>query len=209
VAKIFRLQKIASYLYHYVHFHMIFELVYFTGGQNCIDNPRIYQNGSHASFPGRQVIVPNASINCTVRITRVAVSMAFGGFLDGNLPLVQIWRPTSPGSGVYDRVVEMKLSEGTFLNGNSGYYLAISPFSHQSDFQRGDVVGYYQPKSPLRTIWTSNTNGYTSYSNNVNSSSNTIDISNVDNVETDRQPLIELQYGKYTETYLHIRKVLT
>ena len=47
-----------------------------------------------------------------------------------------------------------------------------------TDFHSGDVVGYYQPSFPRRTIWNINTTGYTSYSNNVNNLSNTIDIMN-------------------------------
>ena len=173
--------------------------MYITGGQNCIDKPDIYQNGSHTSFPGRQVIVPNVTINCNVRITSVAASMNFGGFMPGDLPLVQIWRPSSPGSSVYNRVAQIQLSEGTLLDGISGYYATIVPVSDLPDFQPGDVIGYYQSESPLRTIWNVETSGYTSYSNNVNSPSITIDIDNVDNVETERQPLIELDFGKYTE----------
>ena len=175
--------------------------IYITGGQNCVDNPDIYRKGSHTSLPGRQVIVLNATTNCNVRITTVAASMNFGGFMPGDLPLVEIWRPSSPGSSVYNRVAQIQLSEGTLLDGISGYYATIVPVSDLPDFQPGDVIGYYQSESPLRTIWNINTSGYTSYSNNVNinSPSNTIDIDNVDYVETERQPLIELEFGKYTE----------
>jgi len=173
--------------------------MYITGGQNCIDNPDIYHNGSHTSLPGRQVIVPNATINCNVRITSVAASMNFGGFMPGDLPLVQIWRPSSPGSSVYNRVAQIQLSAGTLLGGISGYYVTIIQVSDLPDFQPDDIIGYYQSESPLRTIWNVETSGYTSYSNNVNSPSITIDIDNVDNVETERQPLIELDFGKYTE----------
>ena len=174
--------------------------IYITGGQNCIDNPDINQNRSHTSFPGRQVIVPNASINCNVRITGVVVSMNFGGSMPGDLPLVQIWRPSSPGSSVYNRVAQAQLSGGTLIGGISGYYITIVPVSDLPDFQPGDVIGYYQSESPSRTIWNINTSGYTSYSNSASSPSITIDINNVDYIETDRQPLIEVNFGKYTET---------
>ena len=64
------------------------------------------------------------------------------------------------------------------------------------DFQSGDVVGYYQPLPARQLVWNNETSGYTSYSYNTNSPATIINISDVDNVENDRQPLIELQYGK-------------
>jgi len=95
--------------------------MYFLGGQNCIDNPEVNQQGNYSSIAGRQVIVPNASINCNIRITGVAVSMNSGGFRDGDLPLVLIWRPSSPRSSLYNRVAQIQLSNGTLFGGSSGY----------------------------------------------------------------------------------------
>jgi len=169
----------------------------FSGGQSCIENPDVNRAGDHTSLTGVQVIVPGASINCDVRITSIAVSMHFGGYINGGLPLVQIWRPSSPGSSVYNKVAQAQLSAG-YLMGNSthGYYFQHLTVNGTADFQSGDVIGYYQSSIPLRTIWNIETNGFISYSNNANSPATTIDISDVDNVENKRQPLIELLYGK-------------
>jgi len=170
----------------------------FSGGQSCIDNPDVYQRGSHASSRGVQVIVPSTSINCAVRITGIAVSMNFGGFRNGGQPLIQIWRPSSPESNVYNKVAEVQLSARILIgNFTSGYFLENFTVNGTADFQSGDVIGYYQSSSPLFTIWNIETSGYTSYSNNTSSPATTINISDVDNVENDRQPLIELQYGRH------------
>jgi len=143
------------------------------------------------------VIVPSASINCTGRITGIAVSMEWIGLLTENYPIIQIWHPSSPGSSVYNRISQATVSLGT-REGNFGnfYYIYRFPVTNFIDFQPGDVIGYYQPSQPRRVIWNIQTSGYTSYSNSVNSPSNTIDINNVDHVERDQQPLIELQFGK-------------
>ena len=177
---------------------LIVVLLYTIGGQSCINNPNVNQRGSDLIDSGRQVIVPSARINCTGRITGFVVSMAFiGHFISNNFPRIEIWRPSSPGSNVYSNLGSVTLSRGTFIgDSTSGYYLLRLSIINSTDFQFGDVIGYYQPSQPRRVIWNINTIGYTSYSNNVNSPSNTIDINDVDNVETDMQPLIELQFRK-------------
>ena len=149
---------------------------------------------------GSQVIVPSASINCDVRIIGLIVSMNFGGFSNGGLPFFQIWRPSSPGSSVYSRIYQAQLLDGIFLgNPHNGYYFGNFVLRNPAEFQSGDVIGYYQSSMPLRTIWNIETSGYTSYNNNANSPATTINISDVDNEENDRQPLIELLYGKSTK----------
>ena len=176
---------------------LIVVLLYPVGGQSCINNPNVNQRGSDLIDSGRQVIVPSARINCTGRITGFVVSMMFTGHNTNNFPRIQIWRPLSPGSSVYNSLGYVTTSRGTLIGDfSSGYYLWRMQTTISFDFQFGDVIGYYQPSRPRRLIWNINTSGYTSYSNNVNSPSNTIDINDVDHVERDRQPLIELQFGK-------------
>jgi len=144
---------------------------------------------------GRQVIVPNASISCTGRITGIAVSMGFSGSFSDEFPTIQIWRPSSPGSTVYSNIAQVQLSSGIAV-GHPVYFLSNMSTNFPMDFQSGDVVGYYQPLPARQLVWNNETSGYTSYSYNTNSPATIINISDVDNVENDRQPLIELQYGK-------------
>lgn len=145
------------------------------------------------------MIVPNASLNCNGRITNVAVSMELILF-GSNLPLFQIWHPTSINSNSYTIIGEVQLPTGDRIGNpfTSGYYYASISLnsSSQIEFQSGDVIGYYQPSNPRRRIQSIQTSGYASYSSTVTSPLTSIDINNVDNIETDRQPLIEIAFGK-------------
>ena len=121
--------------------------------------------------------------------------MAFGD-LGNNPPMIQIWRPLFPGSTVYSNLGQVRIPSGTFKAFNHLFVNLTISNSDDIDFVPGDVIGYYQPLNATRLIWSIQTSGYTSYSNNVNSARNRIDISNVDNVDTNQQPLIELSFGK-------------
>jgi len=124
--------------------------------------------------------------------------MEFIGHTTNNFPRIQIWRPSSPGSSVYNRISQATVSQGiTLSDSGNRYYFNRFPVTNFIEFQPGDVIGYHQPSLPRRVIWNINTSGYTSYISNTNHSNiTTIDINNVDQMEHDRQPLIELQFGK-------------
>jgi len=175
-----------------------------TGGQSCVDNPDVNQPGIRSTNidGGRQVIIPNATFKCNGRISRIAVSMEPLGTPTNNYPEIQIWRPSSP--GIYNRVAQEQLGFGNKSGSSVIYYIINKPINSLIEFQIGDVIGYYEPLSPRRLISSIQSSGYTSYiKNNLNSPSNTIDINNVDHVETDRQPLIELYFGKYASKLKH------
>ena len=144
------------------------------------------------------MIVPSARFNCNGRITNVVVSMTVQPF--DNLPLFQVWHPTSLNSSVYNKSGEVQLPEGEFIPVGPGrnYHSARLSLnsSSQIEFQSGDVIGYYQPSSPWWSIGSILTSGYTSYSNTVTSPITSIDTSNVDNTEASRQPLIAVMFGK-------------
>ena len=172
----------------------------FSGGQSCVNNPNVNQRGSASIASGRQVIVPSARFNCNGRITNVRVSMQSIIF-DNNFPLFQVWHPTSPNSSTYNKTGEVQLPAGEFVRVGAGrnYHsanLSLNSSNSQIEFQSGDVIGYYQPSNPRWLIWSIQTSGYTSFSNTVTSPTTSINISNVDNTDTDRQPLIELMFGK-------------
>ena len=123
------------------------------------------------------------------------------GNMADNIPLFQVWHPTSLDSNMYNKIHEVQLPMGDRVNLRSGlgaYYFACLSLnrSSQIEFQSGDVIGYYQPPDPRRLIWSVSTSGYTSYSNNVTSPSTSIDINNVHNAEINRQPLIDIIFGK-------------
>ena len=145
------------------------------------------------------MIIPNARFNCNGRITNVAVSMSGQIATGSNYPLFQVWHPTQLNSSTYSKIDEVQLTGGNYINiYNRGYYYANISLNRNSriEFESGDVIGYYQPSNSRRLIWSIQTSGYTSYSNTVTSPSTSIDINNVDNIETNHQPLIEIIFGK-------------
>ena len=178
------------------------------GAQTCVSNPNVNQRGENAIDDRIQVIVPNANFNCNGRITNVRVSMT--GVFRNTLPYFQIWRPSSLNSTMYNIHYEVQLPSGNFINPpgdrfRNAYYSASLSLdsSSQIEFQSGDVIGYYQPSNPrlLRSI---QTRGYISYINTVSSPSTSFDISNVDSVRTDLQPLIEITFGKISPVAMYI-----
>ena len=117
-----------------------------------------------------------------------------------NLPLFQVWHPTSLNSSTYNKIGEVQLPPGDFVAVGVGrtYFHANLPLNGNSqiEFQSGDVIGYYQPTNSQRSIGSIQTSGYTSYSNNVTSPLTSIDISTVDNTDNNHQPLIAVMFGK-------------
>ena len=170
----------------------------FAGGQTCVNNPNVNQRGQQSVSSGRQVIVPRAAFNCNGRITDIAVSMR--GWFGSNVPLFQVWHPTSLNSTTYNKTGEVQLPVGNFILSSSltvYYYASLSlNNNNQIEFQSGDVIGYYQPSNPARVLWSIQTNGYISYSNTVSNASTLIDINNADNSDNNHQPLIEVMFGK-------------
>ena len=161
-----------------------------SGGQTCVNNPNVNQRGDVSIGSGRQVIVPSARFNCNGRIISVAVSMRgqFGNNVI-NVPLFEVWRPTSPNSTDYNRIGDVQLPAGNFVL--DGFYFTANlslNSNNQIEFQSGDVIGYYQPSDPSRLVWSIQTSGYTSYSNSVTAPSTSININNINNTETNRQP---------------------
>ena len=119
---------------------------------------------------------------------------------EGNLPLFQVWHPTSLNASTYYKIGEVRLPEGDFVavGADRNYDQANVSLNGTSriEFQSGDVIGYYQPSLSQRLIWSIQTSGYTSYSNNVTSPSTSIDISTVGNADNNHQPLIAIMFGK-------------
>ena len=170
-------------------------------GQICTNNPSVNQRGERSIDIGRQVIVPSAAFNCNGRIKNIAVSMWWGWF--DELPLFQVWRPTSLTSNTYNKTTEIQLpagiERGSFFFGTN-YYFANTSLNRNDwvEFQSGDIIGYFQPSNPQRGIWSIQTSEYTSYTNTVTSPLTSIDTSNAD-VVSNSQPLIEVTFGKFMQ----------
>ena len=202
--------RIASCMKYCIHSY-VYSYIKFSGGQTCLNNPNVKQRGQVTINDETQVIVPDARFNCNGRLTNVAVSMKH--WLSENYPMFQVWRPSFQ-SDNYNKIGEVQLSDGNLKVVDKGSYIYADislNSSSQIEFQSKDVIGYYQP-SNSRLIWNTKISGshtqYTSYSNNVTSPLTTMDISHVDNVYDNYQPLIEVMFGKilqycYTAKCMH------
>ena len=117
-----------------------------------------------------------------------------------DFPLFQVWHPTSLNSTIYNKIGEIQLPAGVFVavGVNRNYYSASVSLNSNSqiEFQSGDVIGYYEPSSSRRLIGSIQTSGYTSYSDTIATPLSSIDTNNVDNIDANRQPLMEVTFGK-------------
>ena len=156
------------------------------------------------------MIVPQYAFNCGGRVTRFAASLKYSDS-KGNLPIVQIWRPSSHHSTVYNKVFEEQIANFTQKGSLHVADIKISD-SNLIEFQPGDVIGYYQPSNLQFAIRNYQTDGYISYV--TSDAYNSITKINVNDSTAinQRQPLIEVLFGKEScllscsLCYLHIKK---
>ena len=167
------------------------------------------QSGNVDSRDGRQVIIPRSSFSCNGRITGYLISLdqKNGNNVEG-APTVQVWHPASPTE--YTRVnsecpvTDNDISMMTGTGGNEYYLGAVScTGNNRIEFQSGDVIGYHQGDSVRYRLWSVNNNGYTAYYyNNVPNPLNTFNINDADDTGNNRQPLIQVMYGKIIDVTL-------
>ena len=83
------------------------------GGQTCTDSVNIEQNAYGTQLARtRLVIIPRFNFTCNGRITgirararaRVRVSLS-----NSIYPFIQVWRPSSVGSTIYNKIGEVQL----------------------------------------------------------------------------------------------------
>lgn len=168
------------------------------GQKGCVYDPGdgFYTHTGRSVSRGRQVIVPSLTFKCYGRIDHI-VSVVINASQSGDdLPVFQIWRPSSFGSNMYNRIGQIRFPAGSNLH-TKFYFTTAIPMNHQMEFQPGDVIGYYQPSSPHRLLWSIKETGYVSYSNNASSATATIDTSNIDYVDNDLVPFFRVFIGEY------------
>ena len=147
------------------------------------------------------MIITSSSFSCNGRVTGYLISLQLNNSSESGYPSVQIWHPTS--STEYTRVdtdctltasdISMMMDE----NGNDYYLGNVSCAGNNTiEFQSGDVFGYHQSRAVRYQLWSIGSNGYTSYYRNTNIPLNTFTISNDVQSVSNRQPLIEVMYGK-------------
>ena len=132
----------------------------------------------------------------------------------GEYPTIQIWRPIVQNSTIYDKVGTVcTLTADDIINTTTNelsYHLANMSCTgdNRTEFQSGDVIGYYQYNSSHSQLLSVVIEGYTSY--RINSSLTSLTSINISLFNTLRsiQPLIQVMYGKVVKHNYAIIKAI-
>ena len=171
-------------------------------GQSCIDVVDVNQQGANILSTSGLVIVPEYNFSCNGRITGYLIRLeGNANSTDLEYPSIQVWRSNST---IYNKVGTCILTADDIVNitkleNGSLYHLENMSCTgdNRTEFQSGDVIGYYQNNSSHYQLLNINaTEGYTSYYSSKNSLLTSINISNVDYAYKSTQPLIQVMYGK-------------
>ena len=149
------------------------------------------------------MIVQGTDFSCNGRITGYLISLE-GASSSGDYPIVQVWRCHRTNQQLYNRVNTLCALTGSNITSRGDYYLGnVSCTGNERvEFQSGDVIGYYHANEVQYLLWTTDTTGYTAHQRDVNSPLDTFNINanNVDEI-VNRQPLIQVMFGKINITY--------
>ena len=133
------------------------------GGQCCTDSVNIKQNGNREFFDNRLAITPRLNFTCNGRITNIRARVRRVN--DGSsYPFFQVWRPSSVGSTIYNKINEVQLQSNQ-VTGSGTYRTANITLTSDNtiEFQSGDVVGYYHPRNARYRVRDIETDGYILY----------------------------------------------
>ena len=167
------------------------------GGQFCIDSIDIQQNGDNALGRNNTAIIPRLNFTCNGRITGITAKLWFSDKYS-EYPFFQVWRPTSVGSTMYNKIGEVQLQSNDQVNevgGNIRVANVILIGNNTIEVQPGDVVGYYHPPDARYLVTDLSTNGYSLYQ--FRGSHESVDLNNAIESNNERQPLIQFTIGKH------------
>jgi len=156
----------------------------------------VLQRGTSTQNTESQVIVPRSSFSCDGRVTGYLISLDQLSSDSGDYPSIQVWHPS--GSNNYIEISCYTLTQND-ISSMKNYYLANISFTgaDRIEFQSNDVIGYHLPNTLRYTMWNIVTTGYTSFSISASSPLSSFRTDNDNNnVDSDRQPLILVLYGK-------------
>jgi len=169
----------------------------------------VNQEGTNKQNTDSQVIVPESDFCCDGRVTGYLISLDQLSSDSGDYPSIQVWRPS--GSNNYIEISRYTLTQNDISSMNN-YYLANISFTgaDRIEFQSGDVIGYHLPNTLRYTVWNIETTGYTSFSISASSPLSNFRTNRAENMDPDRQPLIQVLYGKslFTSMYLHFQQLI-
>ena len=173
------------------------------GGQTCTDSVNIQQIGTVLGRD-RLAIIPRLNFTCNGRITSIRARVSFSNRRRDNRSFqLQLWRPSSVDSTVYNKVNDSEVqlqSNSQVTTGSSNLPEAniILTGDNTVEFQSGDVVGYYHPPDARYQVVTLETDGYRLYRFNLDRSSvpTSVNLNNANGNFNNAQPLIQFTIGK-------------
>ena len=182
----------------------LLDFVHFLGGQTCIDNVDIIQNGVSHTNNNRLAIIPRLNFTCDGRITGIMAKVRKRSINDRDgYPYFQVWRPLSDSSMRFIKIDEVQLQESQVFNctcetDSETYciaYISLNGCGKILEFQTGDVVGYYHPRKSLYQVRTTQDFEYNLY--RFNGSFAMINLSTVNQswISKDQRPLIQFEIG--------------
>ena len=117
---------------------------------------------------------------------------------DVNYPIIQVWRPVSIGSMIYNKTGEVQLMSSDQVTGEDEYRLVtiILTGNNTIEVQPGDVVGYYHPPQSCYRVRTRRINGYILYRFEGSFNLTSVDLRSANRNNNRRQPLIQFSIGK-------------
>ena len=168
-------------------------------GQFCTDRVNINHKGDDQTADNKQAIIPQFNFACNGIITGIRARIRFNYF-DVNYPIIQVWRPVSIGSMIYNKIGEVQLSSSDQVTGNDNKRLVTVILTDNNiiEVQPGDVVGYYHPPRSRYRVRTRRINGYILYlfEGSRIRTLTSVNLMNANRNNNRRQPLIQFSIGK-------------
>ena len=178
-------------------------LLIYLGGEFCIDSVDIQQTPENTLARGKLGIIPHLNFSCNGRIIGIRTKVK-SSMMPENSLYIQVWRSSSTGSPVYNKIdeVQLKLDE-QLINSNNFTIVNVSLTGNDAlEFQSGDVIGYYHPAQSRYQVTEIQTTGYVLYRFNGSSSLDSLNISQSERVLNSRQPLLQFIVGMNFYVYL-------
>ena len=166
------------------------------GGQFCTDYVDVHQDGRNQIGRSRLAIIPRLTFTCDGRIIGIRARVLFDNGRN-DYPFFQVWRPSSDGSTIYNKIGEVQLQSDDQVTGSGDYRTVniILTGNNTIEFQSGDVVGYYHPPDARYRVTTIRTSGYRLYQFDGSPALTSVNRDNGDR-DNNRQPLIQFTIGK-------------
>ena len=165
------------------------------GGQKCTDYVDIQQDGDGQYGQNRTGIIPRLNFTCSGRITSIRARLTSNGNRN-NYPFIQVWRATSDGSTLYNKIDEVQLSDDQ-VTGSGNFQTANITLTGNNtiEVQLGDVVGYYHPPDARYQMREIDTDGYYLYRFDGSPAPDSVNLTENDLVVNYRQPLLQFTIG--------------